>query len=128
MIVLDAAGLALFAVAGTQKALIYKMHPFIHSARDHYRSGWRHDSRYVPGPRTQCPARRCLCHRSHGRIGGDDPRPKGGTAPYAGRHHRRCRLFWAAPGERLAALESAESCGIDEATPLQRLVAMMKLG
>jgi len=29
MIVLDAAGLALFAVAGTQKALIYKMHPFI---------------------------------------------------------------------------------------------------
>ena len=26
---LDAAGLALFAVAGTQKALIYKMHPFI---------------------------------------------------------------------------------------------------
>jgi uncharacterized membrane protein YeiH len=29
MIVLDAAGLALFAVAGTQKALIYGMHPFI---------------------------------------------------------------------------------------------------
>jgi uncharacterized membrane protein YeiH len=29
MIVLDAAGLALFAVAGTQKALIYKMHPFV---------------------------------------------------------------------------------------------------
>jgi uncharacterized membrane protein YeiH len=29
MVVLDAAGLALFAVAGTQKALIYKMHPFI---------------------------------------------------------------------------------------------------
>ena len=29
IIVLDAAGLALFAVAGTQKALIYKMHPFI---------------------------------------------------------------------------------------------------
>ena len=29
MIVLDAAGLALFAVAATQKALIYKMHPFI---------------------------------------------------------------------------------------------------
>lgn len=29
LIVLDAAGLALFAVAGTQKALIYKMHPFI---------------------------------------------------------------------------------------------------
>jgi uncharacterized membrane protein YeiH len=29
MIVLDAAGLALFAVAGTQKALIYRMHPFI---------------------------------------------------------------------------------------------------
>jgi uncharacterized membrane protein YeiH len=27
--VLDAAGLALFAVAGTEKALIYKMHPFI---------------------------------------------------------------------------------------------------
>jgi uncharacterized membrane protein YeiH len=29
LIVLDAAGLALFAVAGTQKALIYKMHPFV---------------------------------------------------------------------------------------------------
>lgn len=29
IILLDAAGLALFAVAGTQKALIYKMHPFI---------------------------------------------------------------------------------------------------
>jgi uncharacterized membrane protein YeiH len=29
IIVLDAAGLALFAVAGTQKALIYKMHPFV---------------------------------------------------------------------------------------------------
>jgi uncharacterized membrane protein YeiH len=29
MIVLDVAGLALFAVAGTQKTLIYKMHPFI---------------------------------------------------------------------------------------------------
>jgi uncharacterized membrane protein YeiH len=29
LILLDAAGLALFAVAGTQKALIYKMHPFI---------------------------------------------------------------------------------------------------
>jgi uncharacterized membrane protein YeiH len=29
MIVLDAAGPALFAVAGTQKALIYKMHPFV---------------------------------------------------------------------------------------------------
>src|ERR1700675_5011777 len=29
MIVLDAAGLALFAGAETQKALIYKMHPFI---------------------------------------------------------------------------------------------------
>jgi len=81
MIVLDAAGLALFAVAGTQKALIYKMHPFSPFCSDHYRSGWRHDSRYVPGPRTQCLARPCLCHRSHGRIGGDDPRPKGGTAP-----------------------------------------------
>jgi uncharacterized membrane protein YeiH len=29
VIVLDAAGLALFAVAGTEKALLYKMHPFI---------------------------------------------------------------------------------------------------
>ena len=29
MVVLDAAALALFAVAGTQKALIYKMHPFV---------------------------------------------------------------------------------------------------
>jgi uncharacterized membrane protein YeiH len=29
IIALDAAGLALFAIAGTQKALIYKMHPFI---------------------------------------------------------------------------------------------------
>ena len=29
IVVLDAAGLALFAVAGTQKALIYKMHPFV---------------------------------------------------------------------------------------------------
>jgi hypothetical protein len=37
-------------------------------------------------------------------------------------------LFWAAAGERLAALESAESCGIDEATPLQRLAALVKLG
>ncbi len=119
MIVLDAAGLALFAVAGTQKALIYKMHPFIAILLGTITGvGWRHDSRYVPGPRTQCPARRCLCHRSHGRIGGDDLRPKGGTASYAGRHPRRRRLFWAAPGERLAALESAESCGIDEATPL----------
>lgn len=29
LIVLDAAALALFAVAGTEKALLYKMHPFI---------------------------------------------------------------------------------------------------
>jgi uncharacterized membrane protein YeiH len=29
MVVLDAAALALFAVAGTQKALIYQMHPFV---------------------------------------------------------------------------------------------------
>ncbi len=29
IVVLDAAGLALFAVAGTEKALLYKMHPFI---------------------------------------------------------------------------------------------------
>lgn len=29
LIVLDAAGLALFAIAGTEKALLYKMHPFI---------------------------------------------------------------------------------------------------
>lgn len=29
ILVLDAAGLALFAVAGTEKALLYKMHPFI---------------------------------------------------------------------------------------------------
>jgi uncharacterized membrane protein YeiH len=29
IMVLDAGGLALFAVAGTEKALIYKMHPFI---------------------------------------------------------------------------------------------------
>jgi uncharacterized membrane protein YeiH len=29
IVVLDAAGLALFAVAGTEKALFYKMHPFI---------------------------------------------------------------------------------------------------
>jgi uncharacterized membrane protein YeiH len=29
IVVLDAAGLALFAVAGTEKALIYKMHPLI---------------------------------------------------------------------------------------------------
>jgi uncharacterized membrane protein YeiH len=29
IIVLDAAGLALFAMAGTEKVLIYKMHPFI---------------------------------------------------------------------------------------------------
>jgi uncharacterized membrane protein YeiH len=29
IVVLDAAGLALFAIAGTEKALIYKMHPFI---------------------------------------------------------------------------------------------------
>ena len=29
IVVLDAAGLALFAVAGTEKALLYKMHPFV---------------------------------------------------------------------------------------------------
>jgi len=29
IVVLDAAGLALFAVAGTEKALLYKMHPFL---------------------------------------------------------------------------------------------------
>jgi len=29
ILVLDAAGLALFAVAGTEKALLYKMHPFV---------------------------------------------------------------------------------------------------
>ncbi len=29
IVVLDAAGLAVFAVAGTEKALLYKMHPFI---------------------------------------------------------------------------------------------------
>ena len=29
MMVLDAAALSLFAVAGTEKALVYKMHPFI---------------------------------------------------------------------------------------------------
>src|SRR5277367_1397670 len=29
ILILDAAGLALFAVAGTEKALLYKMHPFV---------------------------------------------------------------------------------------------------
>lgn len=29
ILVLDAAGLSLFAVAGTEKALLYEMHPFI---------------------------------------------------------------------------------------------------
>jgi uncharacterized membrane protein YeiH len=44
MIILDAAGLALFAVAGTQKALIYKMHPFVSILLGTITGVWRHDS------------------------------------------------------------------------------------
>src|ERR1700757_5401630 len=41
LIVLDAAALALFAVAGTEKALKYKMHPFIAALLGHNHSGRR---------------------------------------------------------------------------------------
>jgi hypothetical protein len=50
MIILDAAALALFAVAGTQKALIYKSSLHRDSAGDYYSCGWGHDSRCVSGP------------------------------------------------------------------------------
>ena len=109
MIVLDAAGLALFAVAGTQKALIYKMHPFIAILLGTITGvGGGTIRRHVPGANTYSLARRCLCHRGHGRISCDDRGAKAGTASCTLCHPGRCRLFWAASGQRLAALESAK--------------------
>ncbi len=71
IVVLDAAGLALFAVAGTEKALLYKMHPFLAS--------------------------------------GNDPGSKPRITSRSGRHRGRGSLFRLASGQRLAALESADS-------------------
>jgi len=78
------------------------------SAGDNHWSGWRDDPRHIPGANTYSLARRCLCHRGHGRIGRDDRGAKAGTASYPVCHPGRCSLFWAASGQRLAALESAE--------------------
>ena len=109
MIVLDAAGLALFAVAGTQKALIYKMHPFIAilpGTITGVGGGTIRDMFLARIPTvlranvyaTAAPVR-ISCH---------DRGAKAGTASYTVCHPRRCRLFWTASGQRLAALESAE--------------------
>ena len=51
-------------------------------------------------------------HRSHGRIGSDDPRPKAGSASNSGRRAGWRGLLWAKTGECLAELESTEGRGI----------------
>jgi uncharacterized membrane protein YeiH len=108
MIVLDAAGLALFAVAGTQKALIYKMHPFIAILLGTITGVGGGTIRDMFLARIPTVLRAALCHRGHGRISCDDRGAKAGTASSPVCHPGRCRLFWAPSGQRLAALESAE--------------------
>ncbi len=81
ILVMDAAALALFAVAGTEKALLYKMHPFIAVLLGYSYSGWwRHGPRSFSGACSSGAALRYLCHRSHSGIGGHDCRAEVETA------------------------------------------------
>ena len=109
---IDAAGLSLFAIAGTEKALNYKMSPFIGClTRDHHWSWGRTDSRRFSCASPNDFAFRYLCDCGLGRINHHGHRLQTGPHSSTSGIPRRCYLLCAACRQRLAALESPKGSG-----------------
>ena len=97
LLVFDAAGLALFAVSGAQKALVFGLNPVMASvARDGDRHRRRHGARCSGGRYSRGPAHRHLCHGRAGQgcRGGDRRLAKSSSDPND--NGRRAPLLWAA--------------------------------
>ncbi len=111
LILLDAAGLGLFAVAGTQKAQNFGISPFVSMLMGTVTGvGGRGDSRHCPGPHSPGAAGRPVCQLGLCRRGQPGHRPAPGRAAFmvglAGGH----RLF--RPAHALGALRLATAQGL----------------
>ena len=96
VLLFDAAGLGLFAVAGTQKALAFGLHPVMAAASRHadrYRR--RHDARCTFDRNPYCLARRPLRRRRPRRRGRGRGRHHIPFPSDRGGDRRRCPLLWA---------------------------------
>ncbi len=116
IVILDAAGLSLFAIVGTRKALVYRIESAGGGAvGDDQRSWRRDDSRCFAGAGADGVARGCVCDGGAGgrdRDGGD---VSGGSAACVGGSGWRGDLFLFTRGECLGTLEFAAGDGeIDE--------------
>jgi hypothetical protein len=115
ILVLDAAGLSLFAIAGAQKALVFGMHPFVAILLGTITGVGGGTARDVL--LAQVPSRR-VRDRGAGGVGGDDCRVQGWHATSVGGGHGRHRLLFTVRDQRLAALEFATCAG--RSIPVQR--------
>ena len=108
MMGVDAAGLSLFAIAGTEKALQFKMHPFIAVVMGMITGvggGVVRDVFLAQVPRV---LRADVCHGGAGRSGGHDCSEKSTHISHTGCGPGRHSMLSVAGYQRVAALESTE--------------------
>ena len=105
VLILDAAGLSLFAIAGTEKALLYKMPAFVAILLGTITAVGGGVLRDIFLSRVPALASGNLRNGSNRRFGCHDPWRKTGTVAPLGRHFRRPYLLYVAASQSLVPLE-----------------------